>query len=96
MVYHGLATKLATGSFAFKIFREVVFVKKIYFFIVSRRDFSLMFFFKMIICCFAILLKIYFGSLKLNFVHDGIVLCLLHLFASLKWCLFLKVTSAGN
>ena len=33
---------------------------------------------------FCNLIEAFFSSLKLNFMHDGIVLCLSHLFASLK------------
>ena len=47
---------------------------------------SLMFFNENLLFCN--LIEAFFSSLKLNFMHDGIVLCLSHLFASLKWRLW--------
>ena len=53
------------------------------------RALSLMFFNENLLFCN--LIEAFFSSLKPNFMHDGIVLCLSHLFASLKWYLwFLK------
>ena len=37
---------------------------------------------------FCNLIEAFFSSLKLNFMHDGIVFCLSHLFACLKWRLW--------
>ena len=37
---------------------------------------------------FCNLIEAFFSSLKLNFMHDGIVLCLSYLFASFKWRLW--------
>ena len=65
-------------------------MKKIHFFIVSRYKSP----YENLLFCN--LVEALFSSLKLNFVHDGIVLCLSHLFARLKWLLFFKVTSVGN
>ena len=37
---------------------------------------------------FCNLIEAFFSSLKLNFMHDGVVLCLSPLFASFKWRLW--------
>ena len=48
---------------------------------------SLKFFNENLLFC-NVIEALFFSSLKLNFLHDGIVLCLSHLFASLKWRLW--------
>ena len=47
-----------------------------------------MFFYDNLLFCN--LVEAFFSSLKLNIVHDGIVLCLSYLFVCLKWRLFLS------
>ena len=61
------------------------------------RTLSLMFFNENLLFCN--LIEAFFSSVKLNFMHDGIVFCLSHLF---KFCqltvasMVLTVTSIGN
>ena len=50
------------------------------------RALSLVFFNENLLFCNVI--EAFFSSLKLSFMHDGIALCLSHLFASLKWRLW--------
>ena len=50
------------------------------------RALSLVFFDENLLFCNVI--EAFFSSLKLSFMHDGIALCLSHLFASLKWRLW--------
>ena len=86
MVNHSLAAKLATDLLLLRSLDRLFSYRK---FISSfslsgtKNAFSL---FLLISCCFATLLNMieafFYSSLKLNFVPDGIVLCLSHLFAS--------------
>ena len=63
-------------------------MQKIHFFFVSRyRSLKPYVFFNENLL-FCNLIEAFFSSLELNFMHDGIVLCLSHLFASLKWRLW--------
>ena len=67
MVNHGLAAKLATDFCLLKssgrLFSYGKFTASFLFFV----------FFFYEICCFSTLLKLFFSSLKLNFMNDGIL-----------------------
>ena len=90
MVNHGLAAKLtATDLLLLRSLGRLFPYRKLtssLSVLRYRSLISLMFFNENLLFCN--LIEAFFSSLKLNFMHDGIVLCLSHLFASLKWRLW--------
>ena len=88
MVNHGLAAKLtATDLLLLRSLGRLFPYRKLTSSLSAGIGaLSLMFFNENLLFCN--LIEAFFSSLKLNFMHDGIVLCLSHLFASLKWRLW--------
>ena len=87
MVNHGLAAKLATDLLLLRSLGRLFSYRRFTSSLSAGiRALSLVFFKENLLFCN--LIEAFFSSLKLNFMHDGIVLCLSHLFASLKWRLW--------
>ena len=89
MVNHGLGAKLATDLLLLiSLGRLLPYRKLTSSLSAGTGALCLMFFNENLLFCN--LIEAFFSSLtsKLNFMHDGIVLCLSHLFASLKWRLW--------
>ena len=88
MVNHGLAAKLATDLLLLRSLGRLFPYRKFTSFFFSRYKSLKPYVFLMKNLLFGNLIEAFFSLLKLNFMHDGIVLCLPHLFASLKWRLW--------
>ena len=87
MVNHGLGAKLATDLLLLRsLGRLFMYGKCTSSLSAGIRALSLCFFNENLLFCN--LIEAFFSSLKLNFMHDGIVLCSSHLSASLKWRLW--------
>ena len=86
MVNHSLAAKLATDLLLLRSLGRMFSYRKFTSSMSLSRIRALCFFNDNLLFCNRIEhdLSFFCSSLKLNSVHDGIVLCLSHLFASLK------------